>query len=121
MFLHWSARNGPRPNLVNAQAIAGDTLLVTPAPTGDYHPTDKLGGGILSAPAVTPLSYVRFQPGMPRRGAYLFDVPVRALAGAHLYLSDRDVEADPLDGVHAVAGVGEPLGIGRSTSRRSSV
>jgi hypothetical protein len=59
---------------------------------GDYYPTDKLGGGILSQPAVTPLSYVRFQPGMPRRGVYLFDVPARALAGARLSVSDRDIE-----------------------------
>jgi hypothetical protein len=59
---------------------------------GDYYTTDKLGGGILSAPVVTPLSYVRFQPGMPRRGVYLFDVPARALAGARLYVSDRDIE-----------------------------
>jgi hypothetical protein len=59
---------------------------------GDYFPTDKLGGGILTQPAVTPLSYVRFEPGMPRRGAYLFDVPPRALAGARLDVSDRDTE-----------------------------
>ncbi|GAB2812228.1 hypothetical protein GCM10027176_15930 [Actinoallomurus bryophytorum] len=59
---------------------------------GDYYPTDKLGGGILSQPLVTPLSYLRFQPGMPRRGVYLFDVPARALAGARLYVSDRDTE-----------------------------
>jgi hypothetical protein len=59
---------------------------------GDYFPTDKLGGGILTQPAVTPLSYVRFEPGMPRRGAYLFDLPPRALAGARLDVSDRDTE-----------------------------
>jgi hypothetical protein len=59
---------------------------------GDYFPTDKLGGGILTRPVATPLSYVRFQPGMPRRGAYLFDVPPRALAGARLDVSDRDIE-----------------------------
>jgi hypothetical protein len=62
---------------------------------GDYDPTDKLGGGILTSPVVTPLSYVRFEPGMPRRGAYLFDVPPRALAGARLYVSDRDTEDAP--------------------------
>jgi RNase P/RNase MRP subunit p29 len=27
MFLHWNTRNGPRPNLVDAQAIAGNTLF----------------------------------------------------------------------------------------------
>jgi hypothetical protein len=59
---------------------------------GDYYTTDKLGGGLLSQPVVTPLSYVRFEPGMPRRGVYLFDVPATALAGARLYVSDRDTE-----------------------------
>jgi hypothetical protein len=62
---------------------------------GDYWTTDKLGGGILSGPAVTPLGYVRFQPGMPRRGVYLFDVPPGALAGARLHVSDRDVDDAP--------------------------
>ncbi len=62
---------------------------------GDYYTTDKLGGGALSRPAVTTLGYVRFEPGMPRRGAYLFDVPPRALAGARLYVSDRDTEDAP--------------------------
>ena len=59
---------------------------------GDYDPTDKLGGGPLTGPAVTTLSYVRFQPGMPRRGAYLFDVPPQALAGARLDVSDRSTD-----------------------------
>lgn len=59
---------------------------------GDYLPTDKFGGGLLSAPVVTPLSWVRFQPGMPRRGAYVFDVPENALAGARLDVSDRDTD-----------------------------
>ncbi|WP_460338387.1 hypothetical protein [Actinoallomurus acanthiterrae] len=60
---------------------------------GDYSPTDKFGGGGgLSQPVVTPLSYVRFQPGMPRRGAYVFDVPREAVAGARLYVSDHDAE-----------------------------
>jgi hypothetical protein len=27
LFLYWNARNGPRPNLVDAQGIAGDTLF----------------------------------------------------------------------------------------------
>lgn len=27
LFLHWDTRNGPRPELVDAQAIAGDTLF----------------------------------------------------------------------------------------------
>jgi hypothetical protein len=62
---------------------------------GDYFPTDKFGGGILSRPVVTPLSYLRFQPGMPRRGAYVFDVPRDVLAGARLYVSDRDTEEAP--------------------------
>jgi hypothetical protein len=62
---------------------------------GKYYSTDKLGGGLLSQPVVTPLSYVRFQPGMPRRGAYLFDVPPAALAGARLSLSDRDTDPAP--------------------------
>jgi hypothetical protein len=62
---------------------------------GDYLTTDKLGGGLLGRPAVTPLGYVRFQPGMPRRGCYLFDVPAGALAGARLYVSDRDTEDAP--------------------------
>lgn len=95
---------------------------------GDYSTTDKLGGGILSAPAVTPLSYVRFQPGMPRRGVYLFDVPPRALAGAHLYVSDRDVEdvpfgfyrGDPVrfsDEVHVDLGISaaDAVRLGRTT------
>lgn len=59
---------------------------------GDYLPTDKFGGGALTAPVVTPLGYVHFEPGMPRRGAYVFDVPSGALAGARLYVSDRDTE-----------------------------
>jgi hypothetical protein len=59
---------------------------------GRYDPTDKLGGGLLTGPAVTTLGYVRFQPGMPRRGCYLFDVPPGALAGARFALSDRDAE-----------------------------
>ena len=62
---------------------------------GDYYTTDKLGGGLLAQPAVTTLGYVRFQPGMPRRGCYLFDVPAGALAGARLYVSDRDTEEAP--------------------------
>lgn len=63
---------------------------------GDYFPTDKLGGGGgLSKPVVTPLSYVRFEPGMPRRGAYVFDVPREAVAGARLYVSDHDAEDAP--------------------------
>ena len=60
---------------------------------GDYSPTDKFGGGGgLSKPVVTPLSYVRFQPGMPRRGVYVFDVPREAVADARLYVSDHDAE-----------------------------
>jgi hypothetical protein len=62
---------------------------------GDYFPTDKFGGGILTGPAITPLSYVRFQPGMPRRGAYVFDVPRSAVAGAWLYASDRLTDERP--------------------------
>jgi hypothetical protein len=62
---------------------------------GDYFPTDKFGGGLLIGPAITPLSYVRFQPGMPRRGAYVFDVPRGALAGASLYASDRVTDDAP--------------------------
>ncbi|MCO5993919.1 hypothetical protein [Actinoallomurus rhizosphaericola] len=63
---------------------------------GDYDPTDKLGGGGgLSKPLVTPLSYVRFEPGMPRRGAYVFDVPPAAVAGARLYVSDHDAQEAP--------------------------
>lgn len=59
---------------------------------GDYDPTDKFGGGALTGPIVTPLSYVRFEPGMPRRGAYVFDVPPQALAGARLEVSDRSTD-----------------------------
>lgn len=59
---------------------------------GDYSPTDKFGGGPLASPVVTSLGYVRFEPGMPRRGAYVFDVPPGALAGARLYVSDRDTQ-----------------------------
>lgn len=59
---------------------------------GHYYLTDKLGGSGLIAPRVTTLGYVRFQPGMPRRGCYVFDVPPGALAGARFALSDRDTE-----------------------------
>jgi hypothetical protein len=63
---------------------------------GDYFPTDKFGGGGgLSQPVITPLSYVRFQPGMPRRGAYVFDVPREAVAGVHLRVSDHDAQDAP--------------------------
>lgn len=85
---------------------------------GDYFPTDKFGGGLgLTRPVVTPLSYVRFEPGKPRRGAYVFDVPRDALRGARLDVSDRDVEDAPFgfyredparftDEVHVGLGIG---------------
>lgn len=57
---------------------------------GDYKFTDKFGGGLLTGPTVKTLGYVALQPGMPRRGAYIFDVPAGALAGARFVLSDRD-------------------------------
>lgn len=57
---------------------------------GDYRVTDKFGGGLLTGPAVRTLGYVALQPGMPRRGAYVFDVPAGALAGARFVVSDRD-------------------------------
>jgi hypothetical protein len=59
---------------------------------GHYYLTDKLAGSGLIAPRVTTLGYVRLQPGMPRRGCYVFDVPPGALAGARFALSDRDTE-----------------------------
>lgn len=61
---------------------------------GDYAATDKFGGGAMSRPSVTTLNWVQLQPGMPRYGAYVFDVPPRALRGARLIVSDRDGEAD---------------------------
>ncbi|GAA4612472.1 hypothetical protein GCM10023195_53510 [Actinoallomurus liliacearum] len=73
---------------------AGQTRLHTRY--GDYSPTDEFGGGGgLSKPVVTTLGYVRFEPGMPRRGAYVFDVPPAAVAGARLYVSDHDAEDAP--------------------------
>lgn len=59
---------------------------------GHYYPTDKLGSSGLLGPPVTTLGFVRLQPGMPRRGCYVFDVPPGALAGARFALSDRDTE-----------------------------
>ncbi len=84
---------------------------------GDYFPTDKFGGGLgLTQPVVTPLGYQRVEPGMPRLGAYVFDVPRDALAHARFYVSDRDVvdapfgfyREDPLrfsDEVHVDLGI----------------
>jgi hypothetical protein len=91
---------------------------------GDYFPTDKFGGGGgLSKPVVTPLSYVRFEPGMPRRGAYVFDVPPAAVAGARLYISDHDAEDAPFgfyrdDPRRFAAEVHVDLGLGTAEAAR---
>jgi hypothetical protein len=73
-----------------SRVYVADAVLRTKE--GDYDTTDKFGGGLLSGPAVTTLPYLAVQPGMPRRGAYVFDVPAGALAGARLVVSDRDTQ-----------------------------
>lgn len=102
--------------------LVADALLHTRY--GDYYPTDKFGGGGgLTRPVVTPLSYQRVEPGMPRLGAYVFDVPRDALANARFSVSDRDGFGAPFgfyreDPVRFSAEVRVDLGIDAADARR---
>jgi hypothetical protein len=60
---------------------------------GDYWSTDVFAGSLLGGPTTRTLDFVTLQPGMPRHGSYIFDVPPDALPGARLVVSDRSTEA----------------------------
>ncbi|MGI8329117.1 hypothetical protein ACRYCC_04075 [Actinomadura scrupuli] len=59
---------------------------------GDYWSTDVFAGSLLGGPTTRTLDFVTLQPGMPRHGAYVFDVPPGALPGARLVVSDRSTD-----------------------------